>query len=162
MLRHPLNQIINVNEINWPTVAGGFLTWAERGVEFLQYQLEDGESAGVTIIAAIAAHGLKALTIIGKGKTSGCLAGSDLPAYIDGYFSLSDWPNTDVMCRYLHRLWSTNCSDHASLIIILDTYSAHCATIVRDVERSLNITLLLIPPGCTDRLQSLDRRFSVC
>jgi hypothetical protein len=87
-------------------------------------------------------------------------AGYERPAYVDRDFSLLDWTNT--ICRYLHRLHSTHFSDREPLIVILDTYSTHGATIMQDLALSLNINPLFILPGCTGGFQPLYRGFSVC
>jgi hypothetical protein len=44
------------------------------------------------------------------------------------------------------------------LLLIPDTSSANRAQFIREAGRACNIELLFIPPGCTDRLQPLDRR----
>jgi hypothetical protein len=44
------------------------------------------------------------------------------------------------------------------LLVILDTYAAHRSANVREAAKNLQIDLIFIPPGCTDRLQPLDRR----
>jgi hypothetical protein len=126
-----MNRIVNVDESDWRTVASGFLTWAEKGAESVHCQFEDDKKSGVTVIAAITTDSMKLpRTIIWKVKTPGFLAGYELTVCVDGDFSLSGWTNTDVICRHLHGLRSTHFTDYETLIIILDTYSAHRATIM--------------------------------
>jgi hypothetical protein len=157
--RYPGDRIINIDETNWRTVAQGFLTWAETGVESVSCQLEDDEKAGVTVIAGITAAGTKLpLTVVGKGKTKRCLAGYELPTSVNADFSESGWTNIEVICRYFAFLRGTLFCDSEPLIVILDTYSAHRAQVVREIAQLWGITLIFIPPGCTDRLQPLDRR----
>jgi hypothetical protein len=157
--RYPRNRIINIDETNWRTVAAGFLTWAETGTETVTCHIQDDEKAGVTAIAAITADGEKLpLTVLGKGTTPRCLLGFQLPDSVHADFTKSGWTNTDVMCRYLAYLRTTLFKDQEPLIVILDTYPAHRAEWVRCIARLWSITLVFIPPGCTDRLQPLDRR----
>jgi hypothetical protein len=44
------------------------------------------------------------------------------------------------------------------LIVILDAYAAHRSPEVREIAGVWEIQLVFIPPGCTDKLQPLDRR----
>jgi hypothetical protein len=111
------------------------------------------------VIPAITAAGTKLpLTVVGKGKTKRCLAGYELPTSVNADFSESGWTNIEVICRYFAFLRSTLYCDSEPLIVILDTYSAHRAHVVREIAQLSGITLIFIPPGCTDRLQPLDRR----
>jgi hypothetical protein len=51
--------------------------------------------------------------------------------------------------------------DHFHLLrqhLVLDTYVAHRAAVPKAAATLCGIELVLIPPGCTDRLQLLDRR----
>jgi hypothetical protein len=152
------NRILNVDETNWRMVAAGYLTWAKRGSESVSRRLEDDEKSGVTVIAAVDAAGEKLpLTMIGRGKTSRCLARYHLPASVHQIASESGWTTSEVMCDYFgylrHDLYR-----EGPLVVILDTYSAHRAQDVRAVAQAYEIDLVFIPPGCTDRLQPLDRR----
>jgi hypothetical protein len=122
-------------------------------------RIEDDEKAGITAIAAITAEGEKLpLTVLGKAKTPRCLAGLELPDSVNGDSTRSGWTNTDVMCRYFAYLRTRLFADQEPLIVIHDTYPAHRAEWVRCIARLWNITLVFIPPGCTDRLQPLDRK----
>jgi hypothetical protein len=158
MAQYPLDRVINIDETHWKIVAGGFLTWGIRGAEAVPCTLENDAKEGVTVIAGITAGGEKLpLTVVGKGKTPRCLQGYQLPPQVWSDHSPSGWTTTDVMCRYLAHLRDALFKD-GPLLVILDTYAAHRAQAVRDAARLCNIDLLFIPPGCTDRLQPLDRR----
>jgi hypothetical protein len=61
------------------------------------------------------------------------------------------------MCSYLAHLRQT-IFPHGKLLLLLDTYAAHGSAAVKDTAEQLGIDLVFIPPGCTDRLQPLDRR----
>jgi hypothetical protein len=53
----PPERIINIDETNWKTVAGGFMTWAHTSAESGQCQIDNDEKEGVTVIAAVDAEG---------------------------------------------------------------------------------------------------------
>jgi hypothetical protein len=158
MRRVPAERIVNLDETNWRSVAPGFLTWATRGAESVPCIIDNDEKEGITVIAAIDAAGSKLpLTIIGKGKTPRCLAALNLPAAVWTATSISGWTNSEVMCRYFELL-RVHLDPDGPLVLVLDTYSAHRAEAVRAAAAIWNIELLFIPPGCTDRLQPLDRK----
>jgi hypothetical protein len=154
----PAERIVNLDETNWRSVAPGFLTWATRGAESVPCIIDNDEKEGITVIAAIDAAGSKLpLTIIGKGKTPRCLAALNLRAAVWTATSISGWTNSEVMCRYFELL-RVHLDPDGPLVLVLDTYSAHRAEAVRAAAAIWNIELLFIPPGCTDRLQPLDRK----
>jgi hypothetical protein len=156
--RTPPDRVINIDETNWRMVAAGFLTWAKRGTESVTCHIEDDAKFGVTSIAGIDAAGSKLpLTVIGKGKTRRCLTAYHLPETVNGVTSPSGWTTNDVMCEYFTYLKEQHYPE-GRLVIVLDTYSAHRAEIVKNAARGLGFKLKFIPPGCTDRLQPLDRR----
>lgn len=155
---YPRDRIINIDETNWKAVPGAFMTWAHKNAESVQCRISNDEKQGVTAIAAVDANGGKLpLTVIGKGKTDRCLAGYHLPPEVRTSISQSGWTTTDVMCGYFERL-RRDLFPEGPLILILDTYSAHRAQVVREVAHLWEIQLVFIPPGCTDTLQPLDRR----
>jgi hypothetical protein len=152
------DRIINIDETNWKTVAGGFMTWAHTNAESVQCQIDNDEKEGVTVIAAVDAEGGKLpLTVIGKGKTERCLKGYQLPPEVRTCVSESGWTTKDVMCRYFAIL-RQELYPEGPLIVILDAYAAHRSREVREIARLWEIQLVFIPPGCTDKLQPLDRR----
>jgi hypothetical protein len=113
---------------------------------------------GITVIAAIDANGRKLpLTVIGKGKTERCLSGYKLRPDVRTCISESGWTTNDIMCRYFSILRG-ELFPSGPLLLILDSYSAHRSAGVRAVAQLWVITLVFIPPGCTDKLQPLDRR----
>jgi hypothetical protein len=158
MSQYPHDRILNVDETNWRSVSPGFWTWAATGTESVSCLIQNNEKEGVTAIASVDATGMKLpLTIIGKGKTPRCLSALDLPPEIWTATSSSGWTTTDVMCRYL-QLLREHLYPTGPLVILLDTYAAHRAAVTREAAARLQIELVFIPPGCTDRLQPLDRR----
>jgi hypothetical protein len=60
------------------------------------------------------------------------------------------------MCGYFDLLRGP--SPDGELVVMLDTYSAHRAEEINNYAKALNVTLLFLPPGCTDQLQPFDRR----
>jgi hypothetical protein len=97
------------------------------------------------------------LTVIGKGKTLRCLAGYELGDDVWKAQSESGWTTSDVTCGYFRQLRQKLFPD-GPLLVILDTYAAHRSADVRSVAALYGIELVFIPPGCTDRLQPLDRK----
>ena len=120
--------------------------------------IDNNEKEGVTAIASVDATGRKLpLTILGKGKTPRCLTAMHLPPEVWTATSQSGWTTSDVMCRYF-QLLREHLYPTGPLIVLLDTYAAHRAAVTREAAARLQIELVFIAPGCTDRLQPLDRR----
>jgi hypothetical protein len=155
---HPRDRIINIDETNWKTVAGGSMTWAHTNTESVQCQIDNDEKEGVTLPPLSWRQGGKLpLTVIGKGKPERCLKGYKLPPDVRTCVSESGWTTKDVMCRYFAIL-RHELSPDGPLVVILDAYAAHRSREVREVARLWEIQLVFIPPVCTDKLQPLDRR----
>jgi hypothetical protein len=156
--KYTADRVINVDETNWRTVAAGFLTWGLKGADSVQCNIDNDDKEGVTVIGAIDAAGKKLpLTVVGKGKTLRCLAGYELGADVWKAYSESGWTTSDVMCGYFHEL-RRKLFPTGDVLLILDTYAAHRSADVRAVATLYEIELVFIPPGCTDRLQPLDRK----
>jgi hypothetical protein len=155
---YPLERIINIDETNWRTVEAGFKTWGVKGAESVHCNADNDDKEGVRVIAAVDAAGRKLpLTVIGKGNTKRRLAGYALPSEVWGEYSDTGWTTSDIMCCHLWHL-RHELFHEGPLVIILDTYAAHRAKEVREIAQLWGIELVFIPPGCTDRLQPLDRR----
>jgi hypothetical protein len=149
----PRDRIINIDETNWRTVAGGFMTWAHTSIGSVQRQIDNDEKDRVTVIAGMDAAVRKLpLMVIGKGKTERCVNGCQLPPEVRTYLSESGWTTKDVMCRYFTML-RQELYREGLLIVILDAYAAHRSPEVREIARLWEIQLVFIPPGCTDKLQ---------
>jgi hypothetical protein len=105
MDRSPWNRVLNVDKTNWKVVSAGFLTWATKGAQSVNCQIDNHDKEGVTVIAAIdAARNNLPLTVVGKGKTGRCLAGFEAPEEVWTTTSPSGWTTSDIMSEYLHQL----------------------------------------------------------
>jgi hypothetical protein len=128
-----------------------------KGSESVSCTIENSEKEGITVIGAVDALGTRLpLTVIGKGKTSRCSTALNLPLGVWEVTSDSGWTTCEVMCRCFQLLRQQLCLT-GPLIVLLDAYSAHRAEITRSAAVACRIELVFIPPGCTDRLQPLDR-----
>jgi hypothetical protein len=152
------DRIVNIDERNWRSAAGGIWTWAATGSESVPCAADQNEKEGATVIAAIDAAGTRrSLTAIRKRKTPRCLIAFNLPPEIWGVTSPTGWTTTDLMCRDFtilrEQLYST-----ARLVALLGMFSAHRAAGAKALADSLGIQLVLFPPGCPNALQPLGRR----
>jgi hypothetical protein len=69
----------------------------------------------------------------------------------------SGWCDKELVIEYLKwlRKRRPGCQ---RLVLIWDAFSAHGDQTVRETATRLNIQLIFIPPGMTDKLQPLDHR----
>jgi hypothetical protein len=134
LLNHvPAEGILNLDETNWKFVSAGFLTWVCAGAESLPCVISNDEKEGITAIAAVDARGQKLpLTITGKGKIPRCLTALNLPPDVWATTSESEWAISNIICHYFKLLRKELFPD-GRLVVLLDTYSAHRANLVREV-----------------------------
>ena len=80
--------------------------------------------------------------------------------------SMNGWMNDIMFVQYLNMLWFhipydenyTGDSIENRLYLVCDLLPTHHGPVVRGEAEILNIELIIIPPGCTDEYQPLDRR----
>jgi hypothetical protein len=78
MRRYPREHILNLDETSWNAVAAGFLTWAVKGTECANCQIDNSQKEGVTVMDGIdVASADRLLTIMGKCKAKRRLLGFD-------------------------------------------------------------------------------------
>jgi hypothetical protein len=155
---YPHGRIINIHETNWRSVSPGFETWATTRTASFSVQIANDHNEGITAIAGVAATWMKLpLTVTGKGKTPRCLAALNLPPGIRTAISKFGRTTVDVLLRCF-QLWRENLDPSGPSDLLRNTSSAHRAAVTKEVAIKWGIELVFIPPGCTNRLQPLDRR----
>lgn len=156
----PLDRIINADETCWRILPSGLTTWAKKGAENISICTKDDEKKAITVMASITAAGTKLpLFVIAKGGTAAVETtqlGDIAPHF--AHHTTSGWMDTEAFKRYLMLLRERCFPDDDILFLIVDCYPAHRQQSVKDTAEALNIELIYIPPGMTDKCQPLDRR----
>ena len=80
-------------------------------------------------------------------------------------YSENHWSNENTMKYYIHKIilpYITKKQDDLKLsadypaLILFDNFKAQCTSSLLQTLDNNNVTVVLIPPNCTDRLQPLD------
>lgn len=155
----PHDRVVNADETAWRILPNGCTTWAIRGCDSVLVQVCDDEKQTITVMASITAAGTKLpMMMIAKGTTHRCeetQLGDIYPHF--AYHTESGWMNADAFLTYLKFLRQQFIDDQ-KVYLVLDTYGSHRTQSAREMAEALNISLIFVPPGMTDRCQPLDLR----
>ncbi len=154
----PRDRILNCDETSWQVFPNSLKTWAEKGSQNVQIQINGNVKESVTALATIAADGTKCpLFLIAKGLTERCEE-SQLgdTSYHFRTHSANGWSTTDTFQEYLHFI--SDLYHGQPLHLLLDLHSSHRSNEIKKLAAELNITLHYIPAGQTDKYQPLDRK----
>ena len=157
--RVPHDRVINCDETAWRILPAGCTTWAKKGADNIAITTADGEKDCLTVLASVTASGVKLpLLIVAKGLTERCehsQLGDIYPHY--SCHTTTGWINESCFRKYLEML-REHFRDNDPIYLILDVYPAHRVVTVKELAERLNIHLLFLPAGLTDKYQPLDRR----
>jgi hypothetical protein len=151
--------ILNCDETAWKLYPNNILTWWEIGADDVSIKVDGDEKGMITVLATISASKNKwPLFFVAKGKTVRVESsqigevGSNWRAH-----SETGWMRGELFVDYLHHLRSQVSNAAQTIHLICDVHASHRTPDVKQAARELNIVLLYIPAGATDRLQPLDR-----
>jgi hypothetical protein len=162
---HP-ELVYNCDETSWVTLPNGIRTIANRGQEGVSANCSTDPKQSTTAIMTINAAGEKlAIWLICKGKTTKCekKTRETLARYVNSNqlqvtHQQSGWCDKEIAKAYLIWLRFEGHDGNERLILVWDVFAAHRDEEVKKLAEDLNIELIYIPPGTTDKLQPLDRR----
>ena len=151
------NRIINVDETFWRCVPTDLKTRGRKGHEEVPLQVNASEKDGLTVVAAVSASRCKLpLSIIAAGETTRCEQALGDTYHHHKTHSSSGWSTITTFSEYLMFI-REYFGDDDRIWLLLDAYSVHRTDEVKKLADSMNIELIFIPPGQTERFQPLDR-----
>ena len=151
------HRIINVDETFWRCVPTDLKTWGRKGHETVPLRVNADEKDGLTVVAAVSAARCKLpLSIIAAGQTARCELALGDTCHHHKTHSPSGWSTIDTFSEYLMFI-RQHFGDDDRIWLLLDAYSVHRTNEVKSLAESLNIELIFIPPGQTEKFQPLDR-----
>jgi hypothetical protein len=152
------DHIYNMDESNWKLNELPSTTLAEVGSEVVKGFIAGNVKKSFSIIATVSADGNKLpLWIIAKGKTMVCQRGfGEIKAPNIITHSENGWSNEPVLLQYLKWLRRENIKQ--PFCLVWDSFVAHKTEAINSYCTNKRIRVIMIPAGCTDELQPLDRR----
>ncbi|KAK3928660.1 Pogo transposable element with ZNF domain [Frankliniella fusca] len=116
------------------------------------------ENCHATVILACLANGellTPAVIFKGDGPTEEVMH-NGLPLVI--FYQQDCCMDSSIMLQWIDLVWIRNVSSPS--LIVADCYDPHCSESVRDKCEASNITLSIMPAGCSFKLQPLDSAIS--
>ena len=135
------------------------LTWWDTGADDVSIHADGDEKAAITVLATISASHMKwPLFFVAKGKTERVEITQigEVGLHWRSH-SESGWMNHVIFSEYLQHV-RVQIPSGDRIFLICDVHASHRTDDVKRLAGDLNIELLHVPPGATDRLQPLDRK----
>ena len=150
--------VVNADETGWQILPPKMRTWAKINSLNILINVKDNDKAHISAMCSITANMQKLpIFFIAKGDSDSCeesQIGDDIFPNVSTH-SPKSYMNTDCFIQYLSFLREQFPGD-STINLIIDSYSSHIAERSKNVAQELNIKLIFIPPGYTDKLQPLD------
>jgi hypothetical protein len=149
--------LVNFDESSWRFVMTSERTIAERGTEVVNRYVNGDMKAAFKFFASVAADGTK-LSLVAKGRTIRCHRqfGKHEQVSHEIWHSHNGWCTKVLMLQYLG--WLRTQVAAPEVCLLLDQFGAHDTPSVHHEASRLNIHLVFVPKGGTERYQPSDRR----
>ena len=157
---YPHERILNMDETPLNLLSTKTEVLAEVGTEEVNGQLPGDPKQNFTVICTITASGEKLPPVfLAQGKTPLChqqFSGISSTEPYEILHSPAGFTNEQVMIDYLRLVnrWMNG----RLTVLVLDRYSAHVTTEVKEEAGRNNIRLVFVPTSGTDKYQPLDKR----
>lgn len=152
------SRIFNLDETGVTTVQSPTRVIAQKGVKRLN-QITSGERGVlVTVCCVINAYGnkLPPTFIFPRVNFKSHMQHGAPPGSL-GLACQSGWMNSDLFIETLnHFIKHTNSSKDTPSLLIMDNHESHVSLNSLSVAKDNGVTILTLPPHCSNRLQPLD------
>lgn len=150
--------VLNADETGWRILPPKMKTWAKIGTSNIVINVKDSEYAHISAMCTISSDFAKLpIFFIAKGKTvlsEDNQIGDDIFPNVSTH-SLKAYMTTKCFIKYLHFIRDQFPAEK-KIHLIIDSYSSHIAKASQMAATRLNIHLIYIPSGYTDKYQPLD------
>lgn len=152
------SRIFNIDETGVTTVQSPHKVIAQKGVKRLNQVTSGERGVLVTVCCIINAYGsaLPPVFIFPRVHFKMHMLRGAPPGSM-GLACQSGWMNTDLFIQTLqHFIKITNSSKDNPSLLIMDNHESHVSINSIDLAKENGVTLLTLPPHCSNRLQPLD------
>ena len=161
----PSELIINWDQTGLNYVPVSSWTMAEEGSKRVKIDGKDDKRQITAVFACSMAGDFLPPQIIYQGKTTRCLPKFKFPSDWSIIYSANHWSNEGTMEEYILRIIfpylsqmkeKLKLSSDYPALLLYDNFKGQCTEKLLKLLNANNISVVLIPPHCTDRLQPLD------
>ena len=151
--------VLNADESCWRVLIPPKRTITNKGKESVALNIKGDKKAGFTIMGTISSDGEKfPLFMIAEGATERCRKqlGNHPNFSYKVIHTESGWMSSGGFLEYLG--WIREVVQNEKIYLLVDQYPTHFTEDAKVAAQKMNIILIPIPKGGTDRYQPLDRR----
>ena len=156
--------------INWDQTAIQYVpvsswTMEIEGTKRIELAGKDDKRQITAVFGASMEGDFLPAQLVYQGKTTRFLPQVEFPTNWHFTYSENHWSNENTMKDCIHKIilpYITKKRDDLKLsagypaLILFDNFKAQCTSSLLKTLDNNNVTVVLIPPNCTDRLQPLD------
>jgi len=161
----PMELVINWDQTGINYIPVSSWTMAQEGTKRVEIAGKDDKRQLTALFACSMSGDFLPIQLVYKGKTARCLPKFDFPTDWDITYTHNHWCNERTMHQYINNIILPYISSKRSecklpanqpAILVFDNFKGQCTPDLLKLLDSNNISVVLIPPNCTDRLQPLD------
>ena len=161
----PPELIINWDQTGLNYVPVSSWTMAEEGCKRVEIDGKDDKRQITVVFACSMAGDFLPPQLIYQGKTTRCLPKFNFPSDWSITYSPNHWSNEGTMEEYIRHVifpYLSQMKEKLKLssgypaLLLYDNFKGQCTENLLKLLDANNISVVLIPPNCTDRLQPLD------
>ena len=156
------------------------VNWDQTGINYIPVSNWTTEQAGSKRVEIVGKDDKRQLTalfgctmsgdflppqLVYQGKTNRCLPRYTFPSNWDITCTENHWCNEQTTRRYIMNIllpylaqkrMEPNLAGDQRALLIFDNFKGQCTEAILKLLDENNVSVVLIPPNCTDRLQPLD------
>ena len=161
----PFDLIINWDQTGINYVPVSSWTMEKQGARRVEIVGVDDKQQITAVFSCSMAGDFLPIQVIYKGTTSRCLPSYTFPSDWHITHSINHWSNDTTMQGYIEKLllpYIKNKRKELQLepdypaLVMFDVFKGQCSVKLFKILEDNHVSVVLVPPNCTDRLQPLD------
>lgn len=161
----PQQLVINWDQTGINYVPVSSWTMEQEGSKRVELLGKDDKRQLTALFACSMSGDFLPIQLVYQGKTIKCLPKFKFPVDWDVTYTSNHWCNELTMHQYISKIilpYIHNKREELKLppdqpaVLIFDNFKGQCTSELLTLLDTNNISVILVPPNCTDRLQPLD------